>query len=421
MKRLLATALLAAAGTAGAAPYQIMDPRTLGLGGASAAAATSAAAAFYNPALLATARPEEDFALELPTAALELSDPDRLRDDVRDFERNDYISRYAQAIADLNAAIDAGDLDAAKAARDRMTASGNALLEALRNLSGKPLLGTANGGAVLGIPSRRFGASLYLNVWGGGAVVGLMSQADYDAAKQSLDALDQFDPNDIKTWSALADPTPDFTSRVSARFLTVAEVGLALARRTELWGGLALGVTPKAQQVTTIDYDYIARELDRAQIRARDGERNYSDFNVDLGVAKQLDDAWRVGVSVKNALPKSYDTARGNTIEVKPQVRAGLARATRWTTLAADLDLTENDPLARFGPPSRQLSLGAELNVWRTLLVRVGYRTDLAADTVDFVTAGLGLSLFGLHVEAAVGAGLDGNAAGGGAQVGFRF
>jgi len=418
MKRLLAAALLAAAGTAAAAPYQIMDPRTLGLGGASAAAATSAAAAFYNPALLAVARPEEDFALELPTVALELSDPDRLRDEVRDFDRNDYIGRYAQAIVDFNAALEGSDPVAVLAARDRLVTSGNDLLAALRDLSGKPLLGTANAGAVLGIPSRRFGASLYLNVWGGGAVVGLMSEGDYNAAKATLDAVASDDP---ATWTALQDPTPDFTSRLSARFLMVGEVGLALARQTTWLGGLAVGLTPKVQQITTVEYVYVARELDQADIRLRDGERRYSDFNFDLGLAKPLGGDWRAGLTVKNALPKSYDTARGRTIELRPQVRAGIARSTRWTTLAADLDLTENEPVARFGQPSRQLSLGAELNVWRTLLLRVGYRTDLAADSVDFVTAGLGLSLFGLHVEAGVGAGLDGNAAAGGAQIGFRF
>ncbi len=426
--RLLALAAWVITATVQAAPFQTMDPRTLGMGGAAVAGATSAAAAFYNPALLANARKEEDFALELPVAAVEINDPSGLQDEIRAFDDNDYISNYAQAIADFNQVLsDPGATPSqVLAARDRVVNSGYALLDGLNALSGKPLLLQANAAALLGIPSRRFAVSLYANGWGGGSVAGIMSQADYQAAKSTLDDAAAVDPNDPATWisAALTDPTPDFTSALRGRFLQVNEVGLALARRLELFGGLAVGVTPKWQQVTAYEFNYVASALDQAELDPfRDG-RSYGDFNLDVGLARSLNELWRVGLSVKNLLPRRYETNLGTAIELDPQWRLGVARAGRWLSWTVDLDLSENAPYA-LGDPSRMLALGGEWNAWNVMLLRLGYRTDLAGSLGDILTAGLGFNLLGLHVEAGVGVGTEDfqsfDTLAASAQLGFRF
>ncbi len=407
-----------------AVPFQSMDPRTLGMGGAAVAAASSAGAPFYNPALLAAAREEEDFALELPVAGFEANDPDRLRDDIQAFNDNRYVTRYADSIRRLNDELNRTppDLARIRAAAQATVDSGNALLEGLRSLTEKPLMITLNGGAILGVPSRRMGSALYLNGWGAMAAIGRMSDADYQAAKDSLDQAQQLvnvnSLADLANVSPVDDPTPDFTSAIEFQALVVAEVGLALARETDWLGGLALGLTPKLQQARVTDYRFEASGLDQAQLQWQDNERVYENFNLDAGLSKPLGQAWSVALAVRDLLPQSYETALGRTVELAPRWRAGLARKTARTTLAVDLDLTENASVA-FERPSRYLSLGGEVDLWRTLLLRLGYRYDLAGNNDPLYTVGLGLSLFGLHLE--VGAGVGENAVAVAAQTGFRF
>ena len=49
-----------------AAAFGTFDPRSMAMGGAGVASGTSANANFFNPALLAAARTDEDFSLEFP-------------------------------------------------------------------------------------------------------------------------------------------------------------------------------------------------------------------------------------------------------------------------------------------------------------------------------------------------------------------
>ena len=74
---------------------------------------------------------------------------------------------------------------------------------------------------------------------------------------------------------------------------------------------------------------------------------------------------------------------------------------TSWLTLTTDLDLTENAPIA-FESATQFAAIGAEFDLFDSAQLRLGYRTNLASGNGDSVTAGLGLSPFGIHLDLAV-------------------
>jgi hypothetical protein len=117
-----------------------------------------------------------------------------------------------------------------------------------------------------------------------------------------------------------------------------------------------------------------------------------------------------VGLVAKNLISKEYETesnpntATGlttkTTVSLDTQFRAGISHSTEWTVVAVDLDLMENDPVA-FEKPTQYASVGAEFDLFDTLQLRAGYRTNLSMSDASVVSAGIGLSPFGLHLDIA--------------------
>ncbi|MCF8036515.1 MAG: conjugal transfer protein TraF [Desulfobacteraceae bacterium] len=93
---------------------------------------------------------------------------------------------------------------------------------------------------------------------------------------------------------------------------------------------------------------------------------------------------------------------RVDDVKLDPQVTAGAAYIPFTTlTLAADLDLTENDTLLD-GYKSRNLSLGVEWDVFRFLALRAGMYKNLSEDDIGWVyTAGIGLNLWAVRLDIA--------------------
>ena len=90
----------------------------------------------------------------------------------------------------------------------------------------------------------------------------------------------------------------------------------------------------------------------------------------------------------------------------------GVSSCTWW------LDLTRNEPVG-FEMPSRFIGVGAELDI-RLLKLRLGYQRDLTGNYKGMPSLGLGFSIFGVHLDAAVAArGKDEAVAS--AQLGFRY
>lgn len=433
----LAGAICCVATAANAGPFMSIDPRTLGMGGAGVAAGTGGNAALYNPALLAAARDDEDFSLELPMIVAGFADPEQLRAAMVDFDENRYVARFSFDLAAFNTEMvnqqsqvpPFNDLAELERLRDNVVASGRALLDAFRNISEKEVTAGGNVSSVLSVPSKSLGVSLFVNGWVTGAGQGVMTQADVDASNTVLDQAEQIDFTDQTNFAntalqggtalLLTDPSETFTSFAQGRLGVFAEFGLAAARELPYYGGVSVGVTPKLVQVRTYGFKYVARELRSGEtsFSLKEGERIYNTFNFDLGGAKDLGNGWKVGASVRNVIPRRFETADGGDIEQHPMLTAGVARSHTWYTLAADLDLTENQSVD-FEGKSRYLSLGAELDAWRWAQLRLGLRKNLNGG-LAMAALGVGLSPFGLHVDLAMAANQDMFMVG--AQTGFRF
>ncbi len=220
----------------------------------------------------------------------------------------------------------------------------------------------------------------------------------------------------------MSGPTSDFTSEVNIRAAGIAEAGLSFATRLDAFAGVAVGISPKYVQVRTYDYGFVGSELDDIEIEWDRGERTDSNFNVDAGIAKEWGKGWVTALAAHNLIAQEYRTVRGNVVKIRPQARLGIARRGETLTLALDLDLNEKKSVG-IGSASRYASAGIELNLLRTLQLRAGYRHDFGDVPSDresgMASVGLGVSLFGMRLDAAVAGNSDEvNAA---VQFGFGF
>jgi hypothetical protein len=208
---------------------------------------------------------------------------------------------------------------------------------------------------------------------------------------------------------------PDLTSNVQIVAVAIAEIGLTLSREFLIAGkNIAIGITPKLQTIKTFNYVANIEDDEIEDEEIKETEQNFSDFNIDIGAAYQFGASkqWQAGIVAKNLLSKEYETESnaygpsGNeetsktTISLDTQFRGGISHTTDWTVVAFDLDLMENDPVA-FEKPTQYASIGAELDVYDTLQLRLGYRTNLSVSDSAVASVGLGFSPFGVHLDIA--------------------
>ena len=216
---------------------------------------------------------------------------------------------------------------------------------------------------------------------------------------------------DVNNGNVSVNEDPELTSQAQVVAIAIAELGLSLSREFEIAGHmLAVGLTPKLQQIVAYDYTGSVDEnsdngFDEDEVT--DTEVKFSTFNLDAGIAYQFgsEKQWQAGLVAKNLISKEYETENNlglnTTINVDTQFRAGISHTTDWTVIAIDLDLMENDPVA-YESATQYLSVGAELDVFDTLQLRAGYRTNLAVSDAEIVSMGVGLSPFGMHIDLAV-------------------
>lgn len=205
----------------------------------------------------------------------------------------------------------------------------------------------------------------------------------------------------------------DLNSNVQIIAVGISEVGLTLSRSFDIAGeDIAIGITPKLQTIKTFNFVASVEDEEIDENAVTDTEQDFSTINLDAGAAYQFgsDKQWQVGLVAKNLISKEYETesnpntATGlttkTTVSLDTQFRAGISHSTEWTVVAVDLDLMENDPVA-FEQATQYASIGAEFDLFDTLQLRAGYRTNLSMSDSSVVSAGIGLSPFGLHLDIA--------------------
>lgn len=453
MVRLAVTAALALGSSAAlAVPFNSFDPRSMAMGGAGVAVGDAAMAPFFNPALLAVTRDEDDFSMNLPIAGARVYDPDNFQDSYDAFDEGDYVNKLDTAITDFNNVKNSTNL--------RTVASDSSILSTqLTTLDNKPVQAEAGAALVIGIPSKKYGGALYANGWA--ALDGIAHYRD-DATLQELTTTlnavaDCYDanaavpgscnPNTIPNYSTYFDTasgdvtfdSSNLESTVNMRAVGLGEMGFALATQFgEGPGSWAIGLTPKYVKVRLYDIEMDAKTADNGDIDENDYLAEYSHTNFDIGLAKNYNNGWRSGFVVKNVLSHTYAfknvprdpvtglpiagaeaVATGNSVTLKPQARLGLSHQNGWSTVALDVDLTANDPVG-IEKKSRYIALGGELNGWDWVQLRAGYRINTYDSARNVASVGLGLAIAGtLHIDAAVAG--NSNEVGGALQLGLQF
>ncbi len=451
---LIAGAMALAGNMALAAPFGTFDPRSMAMGGTGVASGTGANASFYNPALLAN---EQKWHIEFPVVGLRAADPDELLSELEKFQNDGELTTLESAVSAFNNNPGFEEKEAVISGMRKANAR-------VETFSGKPLEGDFFAGSVVAIPGNGSGMALHISgsAAGSGQLVykdaetvndltreldeifdiqaalrDAISANDNEAAASALRELDSFISrsqfvnastiNDDIVISLNEDATKP-RSEILTRAIASAEIGFSYARSFDFGSGkLAIGITPKFQKITTVDFKADV-DTDPDTIAIENYREDSSSFNLDIGVSKHYNNGVTTGIVAKNLVSQRFRTAnvtgRGD-IEQKPQLRFGAAHAKNWnpaigTTVALDVDITENE--VAFDGKSRQLGVGAELDFYSTVQLRMGYRTDLGAENhADTLTAGLGISPFGMHIDLAISASANLEQAYGGIQFGLRY
>ncbi len=316
---------------------------------------------------------------------------------------------------------------------------------------------------MLAIPSKKFAAAL--SVGGTASISGKVNYSTTDsdllksyvpAIKEVVDLYGATVPPTSFTGNSIIDNTgvltdaaknPNFSSTVQVVAVAIADIGISFAREFEFGGEkVAIGITPKLQKISTFHYaDEVDGFDDVDSDTFKDTQQDYTRANLDIGASYRFGESekWMVGLTGKNLLGGEFDYAdvlvtpknsdgiptgapayklEGGSVELNPQFRAGVAYNGEWTSIALDVDLVENDPVA-FENPTQYAALGVELDVFSFLQLRAGYRTNMSVSGDDVASIGVGLSPFGLHVDVAAMANLDEpkKNAGAALQLGFYF
>ncbi len=356
--KLLPIALAITASSATAANYAV-EARGDAMGGVGVVSANFLTAPFYNPALTAIYRRNDDIGMLLPSIGGSYTDSGELIDGIDD-------------ASDL---IKGASSDPSKASQLQTT---------LDNMRGDQLKVELGAAAAFALPNRFVAANLFGKAYTESFV----------------------SPEIPDTGDTVADAN---NSRVRAVSVGVAEVGLALAKyQTFLGQHIAFGVSPKIQRVYTYVYEASLESYDIKDIRENDTGETV--FNLDAGFV------WfygplRAGISATNLVGRDIETeslpsnpSKTYAYELRPSYTVGFGLVGDYATLSVDYDLNEAERYTDFDDNTQMIRVGGEIDILRQLKLRAGWKRNLAYDDLDdTLTAGIGLSplnLFQLDIGA---------------------
>ncbi|ENM5824593.1 conjugal transfer protein TraF [Vibrio metoecus] len=322
---------------------------------------------FYNPALVAIYRRNDDVGMILPSIGLSYNDPNDLITDL------DTVSEIIKRGSESNL----GELN-----------------KSLTAMQGDVLNAELGGVVAFAIPNQFISA----NVFGKAYTESFVSPIIDNTVCTESDFSCQLDRAK--------------KSSVNAVSVGVTELGITLAKyQTFLGQHIAFGVTPKLQRVYTYVYEASLNSYDIKDLR--DNGTGETIFNMDAG-ALWFYGPVRIGFSATNLISREIKTntitsaVSGNpisyTYDMKPQYTLGAGIVADYFTLSVDYDLNEEERYKDFKDNTQMIRVGGEIDIMRQLKLRAGYNKNLAYDNTEgTVTAGIGLSplnLFQLDVGA---------------------
>ncbi|MBN7280129.1 conjugal transfer protein TraF [Vibrio cholerae] len=306
---------------------------------------------FYNPALVAIYRRNDDVGMILPSIGLSYNDPNDLVTDL------DKVSEIIKRGSESNL----GELN-----------------KSLTAMQGNVLNAELGGVVAFAIPNQFISA----NVFGKAYTESFVSPLIDNTACAESDFSCQLD-------------------RAKKSSVNAVSVGVTLAKyQTFLGQHIAFGITPKLQRVYTYVYE---ASLDSYDIKdLRDNGNGETIFNMDAG-ALWFYGPIRIGFAANNLISREIKTktitsaVSGNPIsysyDMKPQYTVGAGIVADYFTLSVDYDLNEEERYKDFKDNTQMIRVGGEIDIMRQLKLRAGYNKNLAYDnTKGTVTAGIGLS-----------------------------
>ncbi|MCG6199649.1 conjugal transfer protein TraF [Psychromonas antarctica] len=333
------------------AANKIADARGNAMGNTGVASADYLTAPFYNPALGASFRDDDDFAILVPAVAASIYDVD------------DSLT----TLDDLQTAI------------EDFESSGSTNVNALNRIDGyldelqgnADLTVTVGLGFAIALPTKAVSTNLFARGY-------MEVVADMDIS------------GDVNPVNRYTDSTVDMLA------FGYAEMGLSLAKEFTIANEkVSFGITPKYQKMTTYAQrasveDFDIEDYDKSEITK-------SAFNVDLGAMWYKGNV-RAGLAVKDLFAQEIEANnnRGltDTYKLDTQVTLGLAYVSDYFTAAFDADLTKQTRFQNRDDDTQFLRAGIEGNAWGWAQLRAGYEIDME-DTLDnSITAGIGISPF---------------------------
>ncbi|MDK9738069.1 conjugal transfer protein TraF [Vibrio sp. D404a] len=357
--KLLATSIALASLPATAANYAI-EARGDAMGGVGVVSANFLTAPFYNPALVAIYRRNDDLGMITPSFGGSYNDPDDMK-------------------SNIDAVLDA--------------TSSTEINNALNKLDGNQANFDLGGVVAFALPNQFVAANAFAKVY-----------------------TESFATPDVHTTGT--DQQKLELSTVSAVSVGVAEAGISLAKYQTFMGQhLSFGVTPKLQRIYTYNYIADINNYDLSDVR-ENGEGNTA-FNIDAG-ALWFFGPFRVGFSATNLIARDIETkdttrtiSSGGTNKVvggkysyklEPVYTVGAGIVADYFTLSVDYDINEAEKFTSFDDNEQMIRVGTEVDILRQLKLRGGYYKNLAySDSEGTITAGVGISplnLFQLDISA---------------------
>jgi hypothetical protein len=222
------------------------------------------------------------------------------------------------------------------------------------------------------------------------------------------------------------------TSSVITKAIMYYEVPLAYGYPLDLgrYGKLGIGATAKIISGTVYQSQVLLVNRPGGGSQGSDdltkditkNSKSSTNFGIDLGALYKYDTWFSAGLVAKNLNSPKFDAPdydavvandpahtvkkHGEDVKMKPQIRTGVAfDPYSWLTIAADLDLTNNETVAPgtvvgSSVKSRNLGGGAELHPYSWLKLRGGAYKNLSQSDIGLVLTG-GFSLFLLDVDGA--------------------
>ncbi|MCQ9082175.1 conjugal transfer protein TraF [Vibrio harveyi] len=341
--KILATTMTAAlfSGAASAATYAI-EARSDAMGGVGTVSASYLTAPFFNPALTAIYRRNDDAGMIVPSFGINYNDQNGLIDEI---ERIGKLTDPAEIAKGLN------------------------------GINGQKMDFDIGGVVAVGIPNKFLSATAY--------------------GKLYTESFVQPEVNDV------TDIDKNYVRGVS---IGVAEAGISLAKYANFMNQhLSFGITPKLQRIYTYSYATSFASFDTKDLR--ENETAETMFNLDAG-ALWFFGPYRLGISAKNLIGRDVKTKAftftqgGNNYNInsyeysmRPLYTVGAGYVADYFSFSFDYDLNEEKKFSTFDDNTQMIRAGFEIDVLRQLALRGGYMKNLArSDDEGTITAGIGLS-----------------------------